>query len=91
MLENARLFRLLLSGAVSLQRVGQLLDETLIPPCMAYLKQHPNKYGLDDAFVSQIYSSIIFICLQWIASHQNPEDLSKILALSAQAGQIFNS
>ena len=90
-LENARLFRLLLSGAVSLQRVGQLLDETLIPPCMAYLKQHPNKYGLDDAFVSQIYSSIIFICLQWIASHQNPEDLSKILALSAQVGQIFNS
>lgn len=48
-LENARLFRLLLSGAVSLQRVGQLLDETLIPPCMAYLKQHPNKYGLDDS------------------------------------------
>ena len=27
----------------------------------------------------QIYSSIIFICLQWIASHQNPEDLFYVL------------
>ena len=90
-LDNPRLFRLFLSGAVYPQRMEKLLDETLIPPCMTYLKQHPNKYGLDDAFVSQIYSGIIFICLQWIASHQNRQDLSKILALSAQIGQIFNS
>lgn len=88
-LDNARLFRILLSDTVPPRNLLQLLLEVLQPRCLEYLKNHPNKYGLDNQFVTSIYTSIIYICLQWVAGHQDPADIDRILALSLHVGKLF--
>lgn len=88
-LKNARLFRILLSSNVPPRDMFQSLKEMLEPRCMEFLQRYPNKYSLDNEYVVQVYSSIIFISLQWIAKHQNPMDVVKIVALADKVRDLF--
>ena len=88
-MENARLFRVLLSNIIPSRNILLLLKEVLGEKCMEYLNKSPNKYNLDNEFVAQIYCSIIYLSIQWVARNQNPADLDKLIDLSTQVRKLF--
>lgn len=88
-LENARLFRILLSDRLPSKNLFLIFQEILEPRCMEYLERNPNKHQLDNRLIVQIYSSIIFLSLQWMAGRQDPEDLPKILQMSTHVYKLF--
>lgn len=59
--------------------------------CFDYLQScnRVDKYNLGNAYISQIYTSIIMNSIHWISVHQNKDDITGILKLSADINKYF--
>lgn len=67
------------------------LNNIIYKGCLKYLNDanKVDKYGLGNAYIAQIYTSIIMTSIRWVAVNKNKEDISGILQLSSDINEYF--
>lgn len=89
--ENADIFKTFLELNEQNLDLFNHLNNIIYKSCLNYLSRtnKVDKYGLGNAYVAQIYTSIIMTSIRWVAVNKNPEDFNGILQLSSDINEYF--
>lgn len=89
--KNADIFKTFLELNEQNLDLFNKLTDIIYKRCYDYLENtnRVDKYNLGNAYISQIYTSIIVDSIRWIAVNQNKDDISGILKLSSDINKYF--
>lgn len=89
--ENADIFKTFLELNHQNLDLFNKLTDIIYNRCYNYLENtnRVDKYNLGNAYIAEIYTSIIVNSIRWISVNQDINDISGILKLSADINQYF--